>query len=153
MANEVTRIEDQLKRAFEGDAWHGPALMEALQGVTAARAAARPLAGAHSIWEIVLHVAAWEDVVRRRLGGEPVSLSDAEDWPAAGDTGDAAWTAALEKLRSGHMALRRAVAKLSDARLKEEVPGAIYTFYHLVHGLIQHDLYHAGQIAVLKKGA
>lgn len=153
MANEVTRIEDQLKRAFEGDAWHGPALQEVLQGVTAVQAAARSLAGAHSIWEIVLHVAAWEDVVRRRIGGEPVSLSDAEDWPAVRDTGDAAWSAALERLRSGHMALRRAVAKLSDARLKEEVPGASYTFYHLVHGLIQHDLYHAGQIALLKKGA
>lgn len=153
MANEVTRIEDQLKRAFEGDAWHGPPLMEALRGVTADRAAAKPIAGAHSIWEIVLHVAAWEDAVRRRLGGEPVSLSDAEDWPAVGEAGDAAWKEALEKLRSGHMALRRAVAKLSDARLKEEAPGATYTVYHLVHGVIQHDLYHAGQISILKKGA
>jgi uncharacterized damage-inducible protein DinB len=153
MANEVTRIEDQLKRAFEGNAWHGPALVEVLQGVTAAQAAAKPLAGAHSIWEILLHVEAWENVVRRRIGGEPVELTDAEDWPAAADAGEAAWKAAQEKLRTGHMALRRAVAKLSDARLKEDVPGASYTFYHLVHGVIQHDLYHAGQIAVLKKGA
>ncbi len=153
MANEVTRIEDQLKRAFEGNAWHGPALLEVLQGVTAARAAAKTVTGAHSVWEIVLHVAAWEDVVRRRLGGEPVELSAAEDWPAVRETGDAAWSAALEKLRSGHSALRRAVAKLSDARLKEEVPGASYSTYHLVHGVIQHDLYHAGQIAILKKGA
>jgi uncharacterized damage-inducible protein DinB len=153
MPNEVNRIEDQLKRAFEGGAWHGPALMEVLEGVNAARAAAKPIAKAHSIWEIVLHVAAWEDAVRRRLTGEPVELSDAEDWPPVKDTDDAAWSAALDGLRAGHLALQRTVAKLSDARLKEDVPGMDYSHYHLVHGVIQHDLYHAGQIAVLKKGA
>ncbi|HEY7729073.1 MAG TPA: DinB family protein [Candidatus Eisenbacteria bacterium] len=153
MSNEVSRIEDQLKRAFEGNAWHGPALKEVLQGVTAPRAAAKPIAGAHSIWEIVYHVAAWEDVVRRRLAGEPVALTDAEDWPPVRDTGDAAWSSALEGLSRGHQALRRAVSKLSDAKLKEEVPGMGYSIYHLVHGVIQHDLYHAGQIALLKKGS
>lgn len=153
MPNEVNRIEDQLKRAFEGGAWHGPALLEVLEGVTAARAAAKPVPQAHSIWEIVLHIAAWENAVRRRLTGEPVELSDEEDWPPVGDRGEAAWSAALEQLRTGHQALQRTVAKLSDARLKEDVPGMDYSNYHLVHGVIQHDLYHAGQIAVLKKGA
>ena len=129
MSSEVGRIEDQLKRAYEGGAWHGPALLETLQGVTAAKAAAKPLPGAHSVWEIVLHVAAWEDVVRRRLGGEPVELSDAEDWPAVRETGDAAWAKTLEALRSGHDSLRRAVARLSDARLKEDVPGMPYSHY------------------------
>ena len=152
MSSEVTRIEDQLKRSFEGGAWHGPSLMEALQGVTAAKAAAKPLSAAHSIWEIVFHVTAWEDAVRRRLGGEPVELTPAEDWPAVRETGDAAWTKTLAALRAGHDALRRSVARLSDARLKEEVPGMDYSHYHLVHGVIQHDLYHAGQIAILKKG-
>lgn len=153
MSGEVNRIVDQLTRAFEGGAWHGPALLEVLKDVTAARAAAKPVAGAHSIWEIVLHVTAWEDVARRRLSGEPVEPTDAEDWPAVGGTDDAAWAAALERLRTGHQGLRRAVAKLSDARLKEPVPGAEYSCYHLAHGVIQHDLYHAGQIALLKKGA
>ena len=153
MSGEVNRIEDQLTRSFEGGAWHGPSLLEVLKDVTAVRAAAKPIPGAHSIWEIVLHVAAWEDVARRRFSGEPVSLTDAEDWPAVGDTGDAAWTAALERLRTGHQALRRAIAKLSDARLKEPVPGAEYSCYFLAHGVIQHDLYHAGQIALLTKGA
>ena len=152
MAGEVHRIEDQLQRAFEGGAWHGPSVLEVLEGVTAAKAAARPVAGAHSIWEMVLHIAAWKGAVRRRLQGEPVELTDAEDWPAVRDTDEAAWAAAQEKLRSGHQALRRAIAKLSDARLKEEVPGKDYTHYHLAHGVIQHDLYHAGQIALLRKG-
>jgi uncharacterized damage-inducible protein DinB len=153
MSSEVHRIEDQLSRAFEGGAWHGPSLLEVLRNVTAGKAAAKPIPGAHSIWEIVLHVAAWEDVVRRRLSGEPVDLSDEEDWPPVGDTGDAAWSASLERLRTGHHALRRVVARLSDARLKEPVPGADYSCYFLAHGVIQHDLYHAGQIALLKRGA
>ena len=153
MSGEVDRIEDQLTRAFEGGAWHGPSLLEVLKDVPAASAAAKPIPGAHSIWEIVLHVAAWEAAARRRFSGEPVELTDAEDWPAVGDTGVAAWAAALERLRTGHHALRRAVAKLSDARLKEAVPGAEYSCYFLAHGVIQHDLYHAGQIALLKKGA
>ncbi len=152
MSSEVHRIEEQLKRAFEGSAWHGPAVREVLQGVTAAKAEAKPLPGVHSIWEIVLHIAAWEDVVRRRVNGEPVDLTPAEDWPAVRETGDAAWTDALAALKSRHLALRRTVARLSDARLKEEVPGMEYSHYHLVHGVIQHDLYHAGQIAILKKG-
>lgn len=153
MSNEVTRIEDQLKRAFEGNAWHGPAVLEVLEGVTAAQAAAKPVPGAHSIWEIVQHITAWEDTARRRLQGEPAEPTPEEDWPPLGDTGDAAWTAALERLRTGHQGLRRAVAKLSDAKLKEEVAGMDQTHYLLVHGVIQHDLYHAGQIALLRKGA
>lgn len=153
MPNEVNRIEDQLKRAFEGEAWHGPSVMEVLQGVTAGHAAAKPVAGAHSIWEIVLHVTVWEEAVRRRLGGEPVQPTPEEDWPPVRETGDAAWNATLDRLRHGHQGLRRAVSKLSDARLKEDVPGSDLTIYHLVHGVIQHDLYHAGQMAILKKGA
>jgi uncharacterized damage-inducible protein DinB len=153
MSNEVTRIEDQLKRAFEGNAWHGPAVLEVLEGVTAAKATARPIPGAHSIWEIVHHIAAWEEAARRRLQGEPAHLTPEEDWPPVRDTGDAAWAAALERLRTGHQSLRRAVAKLSDAKLKEDVAGMDQTHYLLVHGVIQHDLYHAGQIALLRKGA
>jgi uncharacterized damage-inducible protein DinB len=152
MSAEAHRVEDQLKRAFEGDAWHGPAVLEVLQGVTAARATAKPVPGAHSIWEIVLHIAVWEDVARRRLSGEPVgSVPPAQDWPPANGSDEAAWSAALAALRSGHQALRRTIAKLSDARLQEKVPDGEYTNYLLAHGVIQHDLYHAGQIALLKK--
>jgi uncharacterized damage-inducible protein DinB len=153
MSNEVIRIEDQLKRAFEGNAWHGPSVLEVLEGVTAAKAAAKPVPGAHSIWEIVQHIAVWEEAVRRRLQGEPARPTPDEDWAPVPDTGDAAWAATLERLRTGHLALRRAVAKLSDAKLKEDVAGMDQTHYVLVHGVIQHDLYHAGQIAVLRKGA
>jgi uncharacterized damage-inducible protein DinB len=152
MTTEVDRIRDQLRRAFQGEAWHGPSLMELISDIDAARAAAKPLPRAHSIWEIVLHVAAWEDAVRRRIEGEAVELSGEKDWPPVRDPGSAAWKATLDGLKQGHEALDRTVSRLDDAKLLGPVPGRDYTVYFLLHGVIQHDLYHAGQIAVLRKG-
>ena len=148
---ETDRIRDQMRRAYQGEAWHGPALTELLSKVTATRAAARPLAGAHSIWEITLHVAAWKDAVQRRIGGEAAELQGDADWPPVRDTSDKAWKAALEHLDRTHQALERTVAGLDDARLAGPVPGREYSVYFLPHGVIQHDLYHAGQIAILEK--
>jgi uncharacterized damage-inducible protein DinB len=81
---EIERILDQLRRAYEGEAWHGPSVREAIAGVTAAQAHARPLANGHSIWELVHHIAVWEDVGRRRLGGDraAIEISGPEDWPS-----------------------------------------------------------------------
>ena len=152
--SEASRIADQLRRAFDGDAWHGDSLFEILEGVTAAQAAARPIAGAHSIWELVLHIAAWDGAVLRRLGGVAVELSDAENFPRVTDAGEAAWRSALAQVRRVHEGLVAAIAGLSDSRLYEMVPGkqgAHYTFYYTLHGVAQHELYHAGQIALLKK--
>ena len=78
---EIPRIADQLNRAFEGEAWHGPAVMDILEGITPQQAAARPFNGTHSIWDIVLHIAAWERACRRRLGGERAQLPDAGTGP------------------------------------------------------------------------
>src|SRR5438034_11536829 len=84
--SEIKRINDQLKRAFEGTAWHGPSVSEVLAGVTAEQAAAHPIAGAHSIWELTLHIATWERAGRRRIQeSDPVEVSDEEDWPAVED--------------------------------------------------------------------
>ncbi|HMD17786.1 MAG TPA: DinB family protein [Terriglobales bacterium] len=152
--SEASRISDQLRRAFDGDAWHGDSLFEIVKGVTAARAAARPIAGTHSIWELVLHIAAWDGAVLRRLGGVAVELSDAENFPPIKDAGEAAWRSALDRVRRVHEELVAAVAGLPDSRLDEMVPGkegAHYTFYYMLHGVVQHELYHAGQIALLKK--
>ncbi len=152
--SETARIADQLRRAFDGGAWHGDSLFEILEGVTAARAAARPIAGAHTIWELVLHVAAWDGAVLRRLGGAAVELSDAENFPPVTDTSAAAWRAALAQVRCGHEELVVAVAALPESRLDDMVPGkegAHYTFYYMLHGVVQHELYHAGQMALLKK--
>lgn len=150
--SEVDRMTDQLRRAFEGDAWHGPAVRELLADVTAEQAARRPLARAHTIWEIVLHINAWESIVRRRLSGERiVEVPKEQDWPPVRDTSEVAWKKTLEELEDGHRQLRQAVSRLTDERLQEKPPGKAHPIYVEVHGVIQHDLYHAGQIAVLKK--
>jgi uncharacterized damage-inducible protein DinB len=150
---EIARIVDQLDRAFEGDAWHGDPLMMLLEGVSADQAAQKPLRDAHSIWELTLHIAAWENVARRRLSGEMVpDPPPEENWEPVDDTTPTAWTAACARLRERHDALRGAVAGFADARLDNQVPAKNYSYYVLLHGVIQHTLYHAGQIALLKKG-
>jgi uncharacterized damage-inducible protein DinB len=150
--SETQRIADQLKRAYEGKAWHGPAVREVLAGVTASQAAARPLPRAHSIWEIALHIAVWEDLARRRLAGERlVEIPDAEDWPAVRDPSESAWQQTLETLARGNRALRDAILAFPESRLGENPAGKQHSYYIELHGAVQHDLYHAGQIALLKK--
>ena len=152
--SEATRIADQLRRAFAGEAWHGDSLFEILEGVTAAQAAARPIKNAHTIWELMLHIAAWDNAVLRRLGGVAVELSDAENFPTITDATATAWRKALAEVRRVHEELVKAVSLLPDSQLDEMVPGkegAHYTFYYMLHGVAQHELYHSGQIALLKK--
>ncbi len=152
--SETSRIADQLRRAFDGGAWHGDSLFEILKGVTAERAAARPVAGAHSIWELMLHIAAWDGAVRRRMTGVAVKLSAAKNFPPVTNTGEAAWAEALEHVRQVHEELVDAVKKFPEKSLSQQVPGkkgAHYNFYYMLQGVVQHELYHAGQIALLKK--
>ncbi|MDX6498162.1 MAG: hypothetical protein QOG23_1422 [Blastocatellia bacterium] len=150
---EIERILDQLKRAYEGNAWHGPSVREALAGVTAAQAHARPLNNAHSIWELTQHIAVWENVGRRRLEGDraAIEISSPEDWPPADDTSETAWEQAKAALDRGHEALREAISRIPEERLDEPILEGMSSVYVTVHGVIQHDLYHAGQIAMLKK--
>lgn len=150
--SETKRIRDQLKRAFEGEAWHGPSVCEVLSGITAEQAAAHPISGAHSIWELALHICAWERIARRRIEEwVPFEVTPEEDWPPIDDTSEHAWKNALNRLQLNHATLEELAARLDDDRLKEIVPGTPYSVYFLLHGVIQHDLYHAGQIALLKK--
>ena len=151
MMTEIERIEDQLRRAFEGEAWHGPSLQELLADVTADQAAARPLAQAHSIWEIVLHLAAWDGVVRRRLEGESIDNPDEGDWPPVKERREGAWRNTLELMKNNHTELCLTISRLPSSRLDEPLAGSKWTAYITLHGSIQHYLYHAGQIALLKK--
>ena len=156
---EIERLADQLQRAFYRDAWCGPSLLETLEGVTAERAAARPLARAHSIREIVSHVSGWKRVVHQRLEGRAVALPEEGDWPQAADMSEQSWRETLAKLQARHDALLLAVRGLSEARLEDvlitessrETGGGV-SCYVTLHGVAQHDLYHGGQISLLKKG-
>jgi uncharacterized damage-inducible protein DinB len=152
--SETARLADQLRRAFEGPAWHGDPLLEILAGVEARTAAARPIQNAHGIWELVLHIAAWDDVVRRRTGGAAVTLTDEQNFPAIPEASENAWHRTLTAAKETHDDLVEIVAAFPDSRLGEQVPGKsenYYTFYYMLSGITQHELYHAGQIALLKK--
>jgi uncharacterized damage-inducible protein DinB len=148
---EVDRILDQFRRAFEGNAWHGPALLELLAGVSAADAAAHPIPSVHSIWELVLHIGAWKSACRRRLEGDRAQLTDAEDWPGVTQTNDEAWQNAKDALLRTHQQLLEAVSRLDESRLDTPIIEEMSTIYVTLQGLVQHDLYHGGQIAILKR--
>lgn len=149
---EIDRIVDQMERAFEGDAWHGSSISEILACITADQAAAHPIPEAHSIWQIVLHTSVWQRTVRERLQGKPIeALPDDEDWPPVTDISTPAWTAAARELRSEYELLREEALLWRDRDLGETTEGQRYTVYEMLHGVIQHNLYHAGQIALLKK--
>jgi uncharacterized damage-inducible protein DinB len=148
---QIDQIIHELKCAFDGEAWHGPALMELLDGVDAKTAAARPIATAHSIWELVVHLAGWERVITRRLYGEKITLSDAENFGHTTGAGEAAWREAIENLRSTHTELVKTVSALSEEKLNAAVPGKPYDIRFMLHGASQHIAYHGGQIALLKR--
>ena len=152
---EVNRIQDQFRRAFDGEAWHGPSVLSLLEGVSAQQAAAHPIPGAHSIWQLTMHIEAWERACLRRLNGDPARLTDEEDWQPINDTSDAAWEQTKQQLIDTHRELLDAIAAVDESNLNEPIindPNTPFSsVYVTLHGGVQHDLYHAGQIAILKK--
>lgn len=156
-AAEAVRFADQLERSFRGGAWQGPSLSEALAGITAAAAGRRPVAGAHSIGELVFHIDFWIDAARRRIGGEAVDgLAPEADWPLASSDGglaEADWKAALAHLEESHRQLHATVLALDETRFDQPVAGSDPTLRGLLLGLLQHNAYHTGQIVVLAKAA
>lgn len=149
--NESERLAQQLERALNGNAWHGPSWREALDGVTWQSATQRPIPEAHTLAEVVLHATTWHDVVRRRLEGESPEVSDAQDWPAPAITDDASWKATVANLFETGRALQATMAKFPAGKLGEIRPGTDGTWYELLIGELQHVLYHAGQVGLLKK--
>jgi uncharacterized damage-inducible protein DinB len=150
--SEVARILDQMQRAYNGKSWHGPPLCTLLADVSAEVAHAHPIAGVHSIAEIVLHIAYWKDGARRQIAGETLHPSETDPWPSAGND-EASWKQTLSVLQASHQALIDAVGRLDDTKLAEPSGAKGFDVYLVLHGILQHDLYHAGQIAVLKKAA
>jgi|SRR5580658_8908785 uncharacterized damage-inducible protein DinB len=151
--NEPARIADQLRRAFDGKAWHGPSLLELLEDIGAVTAAAKPLPNVHSIWELVLHIAVWDAAALRRLAGEKCQPSGTANFPPMPKPTEAAWRKAISETKRTHDRLVKTVAALPESRLRDRCPGKRYDFYHLLHGVAQHELYHAGQIAILNKAS
>jgi uncharacterized damage-inducible protein DinB len=155
---ETERLREELRRSLEGDAWHGAPLQQVLADVDAARAAAKPIPGAHSIWELVVHVTAWVREVARRCDGGVPWIPPEADWPVVSDTSQAAWRVVMDDLRRAHVELDAALSRFPDERLDEIVGGERdaplgvgVSWQVLLHGVAQHNAYHAGQMALLKK--
>jgi uncharacterized damage-inducible protein DinB len=144
-------IIDQLNRSLEGDSWEGPSIREILEGVSAREAAAHPVPGGHSIWELLSHVTAWVRTVHSRVLGKVSEPEGDADWPPVRDTSDTAWTAAVEDLHRSQSELIATLQTLKDDDLNAPVPNRDYDRAHLLHGLTRHHAYHAGQMSLLKR--
>jgi uncharacterized damage-inducible protein DinB len=155
---ETERLRRELESTMDGDPWYGSAVARILDGIDAPGAAAHPIKGAHSIWELVLHMTAWANEVRRRLDGGKHGDPVEGDWPAVGSTTPDEWKKAVSSLRRAHTELAQTLASTDDAALARQVggnqidaTGRPVTLYQTAIGILQHDTYHAGQIAILKK--
>jgi uncharacterized damage-inducible protein DinB len=159
MHSVAAQLSNHIKRTVAGPMWHGPALDELLASVSSDQAATRPIPGAHSIWEIVLHVTAWAEIALARLNGQRTGdPAPDEDWPPvsgsdpkSGSDAAANWRAALERLRESYRALATDTRRLEPSAFDEKVAGADYTVSNLLRGVIEHGTYHGGQIALLKR--
>lgn len=150
---EAKRIAQTLRDTYAGDAWVGPSLHDILRGLTPDQAYGHPMPNAHSIWEIILHMTAWRLFAWHKLNGNAGFdlASPEQDWPPVENDSLPAWEAALTELEKSQQQLLGALEGISDDKLHETVPGRDYSYYKLLHGIIGHDLYHGGQIVLLRK--
>ena len=149
--SEAAYIADELKEIHNGNAWHGLSLLDALAGITPEQAAANPLPNTHSIWEIVSHITGWENVFRLRLEGVPAIEPEEGDFPPIKQVSQEVWAETLAQLESTHQRLIKVIEGLSDSKLDEAVAGKDYSIRFLLHAIVRHHVYHAGQIALLRK--
>ena len=149
--SEASRIAEQMRRVMVGTAWHGPSLLEALDGVSASAALAHPIPEAHSIWELVLHIDFTQRLLMQRLAGKNPHVGDEEFFPAVKDKSGGAWMADLARLKAQEAHLCEAVSWLSDEQLAAPITPTGSTVYETFHGHAQHNAFHAGQIKLLRK--
>lgn len=170
---EVCNIAELLDRVMTGDPWHGSNVAQLLVGLSADAAARHPVANGHSVWEIVLHMTGWADEVRARLAGRAAQEPDRGDWPAVDEASAERWSRDQAAMFEAHRRLAAAVRELTVPALDEPVvdyrthdppPGAVtdsegrdraigtgLSKYLTLHGLVHHTVYHAGQIALVRK--
>jgi uncharacterized damage-inducible protein DinB len=147
-----------MERVMTGDPWHGPSVARVLEGVTATQAATRPPGNAHSIWELVLHMTGWAREVTARLGGRAAQEPSEGDWPEIGRMTNEGWQAAQAALFAAHDELGAAIRRFDSDRLDQPVldfrnsaMGTGLSHYLTLHGIVQHTVYHSGQIAIVKR--
>jgi len=159
MSDVIASTLGEVRRMYVGNAWHGPAVLEALEGVTATQAAARPIAGAHSIHELTHHMAAWIGEAMSRIRGNPPGDPADGNFPPRGvPVDDAAWDAARDLLARRQAEFVDLVSAFDPARLEDPVdpsmspdPEHPRTYSALIHGVVQHNAYHTGQVILLRR--
>lgn len=147
--SRASRLAQAAQAAFDGDPWYGPSLDSVLDEMPPRRIHERPVAGAHSIAELMAHIAHWKDVVRRRLEGDPVPEANATDWPPV--PASTSFTELRQRIDHVHARLIACVVGLDDSALDAEVAGNRISREEIVHGIVQHDIYHAGQLTLLAR--
>jgi len=146
MKTEIQRIINALQHTYEKNAWHGPSVKEALADVTEKQSSNR-MGDSHSIIELVAHMTAWRTFVTEKLkGNDAFELTDEQNF-----TNEKDWNKALINLEQSQVNLLKALSEISDEKLNEVVPNRKFKFHVMLHGIIHHDLYHTGQIVLLKK--
>jgi uncharacterized damage-inducible protein DinB len=150
-AKSSRRLANALERTVSGPMWHGPSLREALDGVTAEMAASHPVKGAHSIWELVLHIATWAEVAAERLAGQEDRDVEARNFRVAGEPTEVRWREAVAALEAAYSALANATRSLDEATLFGLLPSRDHTAWDMLQGVVEHGTYHAGQIVILRK--
>jgi uncharacterized damage-inducible protein DinB len=143
---EPEKIIRQLEDSFNGNAWYGSPVMEVLTGVTPEIASGRVSDNTHSIVELVLHMAAWRNFVVWKLKGVAFEMTEELNYPKPIE-----WPMAVSLLEQSQQGLITAIQSFPEQELSKQVPNRKYDFSHLLYGIIQHDIYHLGQIALLKK--
>ena len=151
--SEKTQLVEELQKIYEGDAWHADNLRKILSDISADKAFAKPIAEAHSIWEIVLHVAAWNDTWVERLSGnlrlEPID----GDFPKIAERDEHAWQKTLQRLKASQENLIEVVRGLDEESFPKQFADRDYSLSSFLHGIVRHIVYHSGQIAILKKAS
>jgi hypothetical protein len=149
--SEIQRILAHYDGVLNGDAWHGDPLWQVLDGITAQQAAARAAPSVHTTWQIVMHMIFWENVAAQRLAGLRAGLVEELNFPATPAVNEGHWRQTLDRFRASNRAFRQALATLDPGKLNELSAAGKRTFHGEAHGLIEHHVYHLGQIALLKK--
>jgi hypothetical protein len=151
---EIEHLLGLLDEGYNRAAWHGPNLRGSIRGVTAREAALSPSAERHNIWEIVVHAAYWKYAVRRRLVGEKrgsFSLKGSNWFDRPHDLSEKEWRADVALLDAEHQRLREAVSTFPPEDLDRSARGSRTSARRLIRGIAFHDVYHAGQIQLIKK--
>jgi uncharacterized damage-inducible protein DinB len=149
--NEVKRIANQIDLAFREGFWGGGSIRDLFRSLAASEAASYPLSGAHSAWEIALHLCVWYNIFRSRIIKEDIKYHYETDWPTPALTTEENWVGTLDELDNAHRALVDSVRNVKVEELFELVEGKMFTIYEMLNGISQHDQYHAGQVMMLKK--